>query len=46
MRVTFGRGVGNGRVVLCTWKTIIASSGSQLLWQGDAFFCFFCVHPV
>ena len=25
---------GNGRVVLCTWETIIASSGLQLLWEG------------
>ena len=27
------RNVGNGRVVLCTWETIIASSGLQLLWE-------------
>ena len=25
------RNFGNGRVVLCTWETIIASSGLQLL---------------
>ena len=41
MRVTFDRGVGNGRVVLCTWETIIASSGLQLLWEGYVFFGFF-----
>ena len=37
---------GNGRVALCTWETIIASSGLQLLWEGYVFFWFFCVHPV
>ena len=35
------RNFGNGRVVLCTWETIIASSGLQLLWEGYVFFCFF-----
>ena len=40
------RNFGNGRVVLCTWETIIASSGLQLLWVGYVFFWFFCVHPV
>ena len=40
------RNFGNGRVVqLCTWETIIASSGLQLLWEGYVFFVFFCVHP-
>ena len=39
-----GRNFGNGRVVLCTWETIIASSGLQLLWEGYVFFWFFvCV---
>ena len=33
-------------VVLCTWKTIIESSGLQLLWEEICFFWFFCVHPV
>ena len=33
------RNFGNGRVVLCTWETIIASSGLQLLW--DRWLCFF-----
>ena len=33
-------------VQLCTWETIIASSGLQLLWEGYVFFGFFCVHPV
>ena len=36
------RNFGNGRVVLCTWETIIASSGLQLLWEGyGVFFLFF-----
>ena len=35
------RNFGNGRVVLCTWETIIASSGLQLLWEGYVFFGFF-----
>ena len=35
------RNFGNGRVVLCTWETIIASSGLQLLWDGYVFFGFF-----
>ena len=40
------RNFGNGRVVSCTWETIIASSGLQLLWEGYVFFVFFCVHAV
>ena len=32
---------GNGRVVLCTWETILASSGLQLLWEGYVFFLVF-----
>ena len=40
------RNFGNGRGVLYTWETIIASSGLQLLWEGYVFFVFFCVHPV
>ena len=40
------RNFGNGRVVLCTWETIIASSGLQLLWEGYFYFWFFCVHSV
>ena len=39
------RNVGNGRVVLCTWETIIASSGLQLLWEEYVFWGVFCVHP-
>ena len=39
------RNFGNGRVVLCPWETIIASSGLQLLWEGYVFVVF-CVHPV
>ena len=35
------RNFGNGRVVLYTWETIIASSGLQLLWEGYVFFCVF-----
>ena len=36
------RNFGNGRVVLYTWETIIASSGLQLLWEGYVFFVFLC----
>ena len=36
------RNFGNGRVVLCTWETIIASIGLQLLWEGYVFFYFSC----
>ena len=32
------RNFGNGRVVLCAWETVIASSGLQLLWEGYVFF--------
>ena len=39
------RNFRNGRVVLCTWETIIASNGLRLLWKGYVFFVF-CVHPV
>ena len=39
------RNFGNGCVVLCTWETIIASSGLQLLSEGCVFFVL-CVHPV
>ena len=35
------RNFGNGRVVLCTWETIIASSGLQLPWDGYVIFGFF-----
>ena len=37
------RNFGNGRGVLYTWETIIASSGLQLLWEG---YVFLCVHPL
>ena len=40
------RNFGNGRVVLCTWEIIIASSVLQLLWEGYVFWGFFCVDPV
>ena len=36
------RNFGNGRVVLCTWETLIASSGFQLLWERYVFFGFLC----
>ena len=39
------RNFRNGRVVLCTWETIIASNGLRLLCEGYVFFVF-CVHPV
>ena len=34
------RNFGNGRVLLCTGKTIIASSGLQLSWEGYVFCCY------
>ena len=41
------RNFGNGRVVLCTWETVIASSGLQLLWEGyvflGGFLCASCI---
>ena len=40
------RNFGNGRVALCTWDTIIASSGLQLLREGYDFLGGFCVYPV
>ena len=41
--VLAARNFGNGRVVLCTWETIIASSGFQLLWEGYVFWGFLCI---
>ena len=42
-----GSDFGNGRVVLCTWETVIASSGLQLLWEGyvflEGFLCTSCI---
>ena len=38
-----GSEFGNGRAVLCTWETIIASSGLLLLWEGYVFFFGFFV---
>ena len=37
------RNFGNGRVVLCAWETIIASSGLQLLCGGGGMFFFVCI---
>ena len=37
------RNFGNGRVVFCTWETMIASSGLQLLWEGYVFLVFVCI---
>ena len=39
------RNFGNGRVVLCTWETIIASSGLQLLSESckAGCSCFVCI---